>query len=178
MFKFVKKSTAVVMGLGASLILGRWLKKREEETTLNTSSTSTPMASTATKAEMPAPDVLEEIKEIPLPASAFEGIEEVEQTKSSSNGNGATKPKAKVETPKKEAKPAPAAKSKEATEPADFTEITGIGAKTAETLQGMDIMTFADLAQADAATIKEQVTRASLAKIKGWIADAKKRSNA
>lgn len=156
MFKFVKNSTLFVVGLGTSLILGRWLKKREEEAKGTTSTI---------KAEPKAVDKPAEVVEIPLPPSAFAGLDTAESTESSSNG--AIQPKVK-------AKPAEAT----VTTPDDFTQINGIGAKTAETLQAMGIATFADLAEADVAAIKEQVARVSLDKIEGWIAEAQKRSMA
>ena len=163
MLKFVKKSTLFAVGVGTYIFLGRWLKKREEETT-----STPPTNSTTPQAE---PKAANQPVEIPLPPSAFEGLE-VAETAQPSN-NGASKPKAESK-PKTEPTPT----KETTTDSADFTQINGIGAKTAETLQGMGITTFADLAQADAATIKEQIARVSLDKIKGWIAEAKKRSMA
>ncbi len=171
MFKFIKNSTMFVVGLGASVILGRWLKKREEEAT--TSATTS-----AVKAQPKKADDSADVQEITLPPSAFEGLEKNDAPKSSANG--ASKPKTETK-PKAEAKPKPEPKVKESATPSapdDLTQINGIGAKTAETLQEMGIATFADLAKADATTIKDQVARVSLEKIEAWISDAKKRSTA
>lgn len=174
MFKFIKNSTMFVVGLGASVILGRWLKKREEESAANQTKNTT---TSAVKAQPKKADNSAEVQEIPLPPSAFEGLEKNEASKSSANG--ASKPKAEA-TPKSEVKPKaePTVETSTASEPDDLTQINGIGAKTAETLQAMGIATFADLAKADANTIKDQVARVSLEKIEAWIDDAKKRSTA
>ena len=149
MLKFVKRSAVFLAGLGSSLILGKWLKGRDQ-------ADEQPAASGqggGIKLYMVGgTSGVEEIESITLPPEAFEEVEPVENIVISSEIT--------VDSDAAD----------------DLTTIAGIGAKTAETLKAMGIGSFAQLAQADANAIKANVSRVSLETIQGWINAAKGRT--
>lgn len=170
MSKLIRSTTLFVTGLGASLIVGWWLKNRDNDDEGMfpfQSSVNVPLSKTAV-GSVPS----EEIGAITLPPEAFVDVDAAmpsediiirsEKISTSDNEKKPAKPKAKS---------APSATSVD-----DLTAITGIGPKTIETLNAMGISTFAALAKADADAIKENLSRVSLATIKGWIKAAKEKA--
>ncbi len=56
--------------------------------------------------------------------------------------------------------------------PDDLTEISGLGKKRAEALHQLGISTFADLAQAEAEFLDQNIPNLTLAQAQGWIEQA------
>ncbi|MCI0714157.1 MAG: helix-hairpin-helix domain-containing protein [Chloroflexi bacterium] len=149
MVKFVKRSALFLVGLGSSVVLGKWLKDRDQADQKTAVSDSDEVG---IKLDTPeSTGSVEEMESITLPPEAFEDVEPVDNIVISSEMT--------VDTDAED----------------DLTTIGGIGAKTAETLKGMGIRSFAQLAEADANIIKASVSRVSLESIQGWIKEAKGR---
>lgn len=154
MNKFLKGTAVFAAGLGASLIIGWWLKNRDEQAAQQSDH---PMARFGLDYQ-PSPD---DIGAITLPPEAFADLDEdnippmvIRSTTRSADDE--------------------AEEEKAAGSPDDLTQIKGIGAKTAEALHDLGITTFAALAEADPNQIKAHVSRASLQTVEGWIKTARK----
>jgi hypothetical protein len=145
MSNVVKGTTLFLAGLGTSLVVGWWLKNREQFAVTAPQTEGSPVvlnnANYVVQSE-PMPN------NIPLPPSAFIDVDSLPTE--------------------------PIVIKSEVVETADdLTQIEGIGARTVELLAELGIKTFADLAYADANAIKEKVHRASLPTIQKWILSAK-----
>lgn len=149
MVKFVKRSALFIVGLGSSLILGKWLKDRDQS---DQPATTSGQEGVGIKLDTPeSTGSVEGMESITLPPEAFEDVEPVDNIVISSEMT--------VDSDAED----------------DLTTISGIGAKTAETLNEMGIRSFAQLAGADADAIKARISRVSLESIQGWIKEAKGR---
>jgi predicted flap endonuclease-1-like 5' DNA nuclease len=150
MVKFVKRSALFLAGLGSSLILGKWLKDRDQA---DQNPAASGQEGVGIKLDTPeSTGSVEDMESITLPPEAFDDVEPVDNIVISSEMT--------VDSDAED----------------DLTTIAGIGAKTAETLNELGIRSFIQLAQADADDIKAKVSRVSLETIQGWIKEAKGRT--
>ena len=165
MNKLLKGTALFVTGLGVSIVIGWWLKTREQGQTLPFTSSTSDLPLDVSPDSLDMADVL---GNIPLPLEAFEETpssdsDEMVITSETIADNGVIVPFDVVDED--------SAASKD-----DLTQINGIGPKTAEVLTGLGIASFQDLATADAQFIKDHVSRVSVAAIQDWIQAAQERA--
>lgn len=149
--RFVRALGFFALGLGISVVLGRWLQQQDPE-----------------RQPQPQPDPEPEPTHIVLSQKTLDEAEAMAEVDAA-----AEEPAAEIETAREEA-------TAEATGVDDLTQIAGIGPKTAETLQEAGITTFAALAALsveDALAKLEGVRGVNAEKVTDWLQQAAERSS-